>query len=194
MGAIAAGKLADLGVPSVFLSFLNAYLQPRRGHISVENWLSSAIVLTDQVFQGTVLGPPLWNAFFSDVTAAIATGNQRAQVFADDLKVENSYPETLSDTFVVNNLCAAQRRAHLWGQRNRVAFDPNKEHFHIIHPLYGNNAEFRMLGTILDSKLSMKPCIDYVLSVVRPNFKALIKMKHNFDIKGMISQFKSHIW
>ena len=48
---------------------------------------SEEFVLEDTVFQGTVLGPPLWNSFFADVAApASATGGKEA-VFADDLNV-----------------------------------------------------------------------------------------------------------
>ena len=51
------GKLAQLGLPDTFLDFLNAYLMPREGYVTVENAVSEAMCLSDMVFQSTVLGP-----------------------------------------------------------------------------------------------------------------------------------------
>ena len=70
------GKLAQLGLPPRFLDFLNAYLLPREGFVRVEGALSDAMELANMVFQGTVLGPPLWNAFFSDVAQDVPISNQ----------------------------------------------------------------------------------------------------------------------
>ena len=57
------GKLSQLGLPSTFLDFLNPYLLTREGLVRVEGSLSEAMLLTSMVFQGTVLGPSLWNFF-----------------------------------------------------------------------------------------------------------------------------------
>ena len=51
-------KLVQLGLPSYFLDFLNSFLLPRQGYVTVENAVSQAMILCDMVFQGTVLGPP----------------------------------------------------------------------------------------------------------------------------------------
>ena len=47
------------------LQFLNAYLEPRIGYVTIEGALSEAFAIADSVFEGTVLGPSLWNTFFS---------------------------------------------------------------------------------------------------------------------------------
>ena len=52
-------KLHSVDVPDVFLDFLNAYLEPRLGYVTVETALSEVFHLCDTVFQGTVLGPTL---------------------------------------------------------------------------------------------------------------------------------------
>ena len=59
-------KLVTAGVSPLFLDFLNAYLEPRLGQVAVDGALSYVLDLTDTVFQGTVLGPTLWNTFFND--------------------------------------------------------------------------------------------------------------------------------
>ena len=60
-------KLQAAGVGSIFLNFLDSYLAPRVGQVAVEGELSDEFELANSVFQGTVLGPTLWNLFFSDV-------------------------------------------------------------------------------------------------------------------------------
>ena len=77
-------KLQSAGVGEFFLRFLNAYLQPRKGKVVVEDSMSDEFVLSNTVFQGTVLGPTLWNGFFADVCIpASSTGGQEA-ICADD--------------------------------------------------------------------------------------------------------------
>ena len=78
-------KLVSAGVPDSYLDFLNSYLEPRIGRVSVEGALSDMFDIANSVFQGTVLGPSLWKAFFADVhDSATAFGAEDA-LFADDL-------------------------------------------------------------------------------------------------------------
>ena len=49
------------GLPDCYLNFLSSYLDPRIGKVAVEGALSDLFELADTVFQGTVLGPTLWN-------------------------------------------------------------------------------------------------------------------------------------
>ena len=57
-------KLHSAGVGAQFLNFLDSYLQPRRAAVVVEGTASDEFEIANTVFQGTVLGPPLWNVFF----------------------------------------------------------------------------------------------------------------------------------
>ena len=47
---------------------------------------SNEFDLINQVFQGTVLGPMLWNLFFEDAALPIRRSGFKEIVFADDLK------------------------------------------------------------------------------------------------------------
>ena len=58
------GKLMSAGVAPVFLDFLSSYLDPRIGQVTIAGALSEAFVMADTIFQGTVLGPCLWNRFW----------------------------------------------------------------------------------------------------------------------------------
>ena len=186
-------KLASAGVPSAWLSFLNSYLLPREGRVTVEGAMSQAMHLSDMVFQGTVLGPCLWNAFFHDVVDAVAVGGQVARLFADDLSVSTSCASHVSDTVLLEELREAQSRAHTWGVLDQVSFDASKEHLHIIHPTQGMQGTFRKLGTVLDCRLAFDACVDAVLARVRPKAQALLKIRHLYSVNSMLHQFRAHI-
>ena len=49
------------------LRFLYSYLAPREAAVVVQGHNSDVFTIQDEVFQGTVLGPPLWNVFFLKV-------------------------------------------------------------------------------------------------------------------------------
>ena len=187
------GRLAECGVPSQYLDFLNAYLLSRQGVVLVEGKQSDPIILTDMVFQGTVLGPCLWNNFFGNIGSSIIEGRQEAQVFADDLKCTSTFPAETSDHIVFNELKDIQERAHQWGHHHRVTFDPSKESFHIIHPLFDDESVFRLLGTMIDSALTMKPLIDTLLAKTRPKSRAILRMNHLYDLNYLFEYFEMHV-
>ena len=140
---LADGKLSTLGLPSTFLDFLNSYLQAREGRVTVEGAMSRSVVLCDMVFQGTVLGPALWNVFFASVADVVPAANQEVNLFADDLTGYTSCPFRVSNEVLYDELREMQTRTHEWGCRNQVSFDPAKENFQIVHPLCGDGSDFK---------------------------------------------------
>ena len=131
------GKLVSLGVPDMYLDFLNAYLDSRVGYVTVEGAFSDAFVLTNQVLQGTVLGPALWNTFFGDVAIEAASGDGTPRKLADNLNVFQKFPIETSSTTIFAKITTARTNVHKWGQRNRFIFDVDREHVAIIHPVQG---------------------------------------------------------
>ena len=109
------GKLTQIGLPEKFLDFLNAYLMTREGFVRVEGALSEAMLLTNMVFQGTVLGPALWNAFFGDVAQHVPIAGQEINLFADDLTVMTHRVLHVSDAVVLKDLEVIQHRTHECG-------------------------------------------------------------------------------
>ena len=95
---------------------------------------------------------------------------------------------------IVSDLENVQQRAHDWGRRHRVTFDPSKESFHIIHPLFDDESSFKLLGTLLDSALSMKPLVDALLVKIRPKVRAIVRMRHMFSLRELLDQFKMQAW
>ena len=83
---------------------------------------------------------------------------------------------------------------HAWGRRNRVIFDANKEHINIIHPIHGEGSIFKLLGCVVDMKLTMEPAVDQITCEVRPKIKALLRSRPFYSLEDMVTQFKTHIW
>ena len=98
------------------------------------------------IFQGTVLGPPLWNVYFADVSSVIPEGFDESK-FADDLKVDKCFPKDTDNDFIFGELNVCQRRVHEWGVRNQAIFDRSKEHFVILDNTDPAGEVFKMLGT-----------------------------------------------
>jgi hypothetical protein len=186
-------KLHTAGVPDVFLNFLFSYLQPRIGYVSIEGVFSEVFELCDTVFQGTVLGPTLWNVFFHDVALAATWHGAQESMFADDLNAFKSYAITVTPESIINDM-QKTRTEDRWGHRNRVTFDASKEHIVIIHPQQGSGDNFKLLGCLVDTKLSMQPAIDAIIAHVRPKINALLRTRGFYDHANMFAQYKTHIW
>ena len=187
-------KLHSVGVPDVFLDFLNAYLEPRIGHVAVENVLSDVFTICDSVFQGTVLGPTLWNVFFHDVAFAAAGIDTTEALFADDLSVYKSFAVAVSNEDIKHDMQQAKQKVHKWGVRNRVTFDASKEHIVILHPADGEGEDFKLLGCLIDVHLRMDHAIDSLTSRARPKIKALLRTRGLYSIGDLIMQYKIHVW
>ena len=100
-----------------------------------------------------VLGPPLWNVFFNDVTQPASSLGGSPSLFADDLTVFQKFAKTDNNEHIHRQMHLCRTRVHKWGRTNRVAFDPSKEHVVIIHPILGEGDPFKLLGLLVDCKL-----------------------------------------
>ena len=80
---ILLGKLYEHGVGEQYLRFLISYLAPRTGQVIVQGARSEEFDITNSVWQGSVLGPTLWNAFFSDVSKPASSTGGTESKFAD---------------------------------------------------------------------------------------------------------------
>ena len=77
-------KLSASGLPSDVVNFLASWLEDRISNVIVSGALSPDSVLANNVFQGTVLGPPLWNLFYADACRATRKYFFTETIFADD--------------------------------------------------------------------------------------------------------------
>ena len=79
------GKLDHSGLNPRVIKFLTSWHEDRRSSVIVSGTQSAEAALADSVFQGTALGPPLWNIFYTDAVAVVKTFKFLEIVFADDL-------------------------------------------------------------------------------------------------------------
>ena len=99
-------KFKALGIGTKYLSFLASFFDKRWGHVCVQGSKSERIELANQVFQGTVLGPPSWNIFFADIINSVLEG----KAFADDLNAFPVFPKTTPRSVIMRNCMPANRK------------------------------------------------------------------------------------
>ena len=186
-------KLRAAGLNDTFLAFFDDYLASRAALVLVGGESSAELELKNTVFQGTVLGPSLWNTFFKDVrTAAESTGGRESK-FADDLSVTKEYNKSTKNEEVLADLQRCQQNVHQWGEANRVEFDPTKEEFAVVHHREGEGPDFRLLGPVFDSKLLMHKAVQKVLGKARPKLQALLQTQRFYSTGAMVEQFETHL-
>ena len=100
--------------------------------MAVGEQLSRDMVIRDMVYQGTVLGPPLWNVFYEDAAIAIRVHGFCEIVFADDLNAYKAFELTAANSEIVSDLKKRQHEVHNWGKANQISFDATKESMHIL--------------------------------------------------------------
>ena len=187
-------QLAALGVALAFPDFF-AFLFPTKAGSGCSRGSNvGGFPFNKHGVPGDGFGPQFWNLFFQDIVLSVPDGEQGADLFVDDLSIDSSCDAHVSRATLVSGLQEAQRRTHAWGQDNRVSFDPGKEHIKVLHPDVGDDDQFRFLGTLIDCRLTMKPCIDQVMNKIRPKIKALLRTRWSYSIVRMLNQFRTHIW
>ena len=188
-------KLRRAGLSDKFLKFFEGFLGERDAVVIVSGSASRRFVLCNMVHQGTVLGPYLWNVFFEDVSAAIASLDDFVETkFADDLNASKDFPADAANDEILKDLYRCQDVTHAWGSRNRVAFDPSKEEFVVLDAHMGHGKPFRLLGPIIDTKLLMHDCVDAVYKKAKPKVRRLLRASRFFTRNELVMQCKSHIW
>ena len=64
---------------------IQSWLYERKARVAVWGKFSGAMNIHNMVYQGTVLGPPLWNVYYADAAVAVNLIGFMDIVFADDL-------------------------------------------------------------------------------------------------------------
>ena len=192
--SLLVAKLLQLGLPPSFCDFINSYLLPREGRVTIEGAVSDAIVLSDMCFQGTCLGPSLWNCFFRDVTDLPQEVDAESHLFADDITMTIVRPVSQTNDSIFDVLNILQQHCHRWGVRNQVKFDDAKEHKFVVHPRHGSNGSFRFLGVEVDARLNMKETLDKVASRIKPRIRALLRVRQLYSLETLLTMYKMQVW
>ena len=152
-------KLKAKGFHPRLIAVIKSWLQQRRARVVVGGETSDDIFLFNMIFQGTVLGPPLWNLFFEDARIPIQKSSFKEIVFADDLNAYKRIKRTVRNNtgFKYGRMC--QHALHKWGEANNVTFDPKKESMSIISRDSPEGDGFKILGVRFDTSLYMAQAV-----------------------------------
>ena len=185
--SILIAKLETLGVRGFTLQWLRSYLKNREQFVTIDNKKSSTKVVNIGVPQGSVLGPLLFLIYINDMSRCSST--VRFIHFADDTVV-------LLEGSELNNLCGSLNeeldRVHSWLCCNRLSLNNSKTFFMVfsntnkrpIVPIKIGGVEVeqvdsaKYLGLIIDSELSFKHHVSYVLQKVSATFGVLRRLSY----------------
>jgi hypothetical protein len=129
------------------------------------------------VFQGTVLGPPLWNTFYRDARQAIEEWFYTEIVYADDLNAYRIFTGETPDETIWESLNKCQAELHEWGDANQVTFDPEKESHHIVSLDSSAGTNFKQLGIDFDCNLHMGDAINDVVTQAGWKLRTLLRTR-----------------
>jgi hypothetical protein len=185
-------KLRVKGFTQPIIQILQSWLRKRTARV-VGGRCSQEMGLENQVFQGTVWGPSLWNTYFEDATDAVETLGFIAMVFADDLDSFKAYPLATENHVIIDDIDSAQTNLHLWGDANSVQFDPGKESKHVVstYDPWGNT--FKILGVTFDCKLIMDQAVHETAIACGWKLQTLLRSSRFFNCTELINLYKSHV-
>ena len=173
--------------------FLESWLEDRESVVIVGGEWSERMILANSVFQGTVLGSPLWNIFYDDAKLAIRPLHFTEVVFADDFNCWKSFTNNVHRSEILRQCSACQARLHSWGQANSVKFDAGKESFHILHRTNGFGDDFALLGVTFDTSLHMGVGISIIAREAGWRLKSVLRPRRFFSEMQIVNLYKSQV-
>ncbi len=186
-------KIEASGLPANLSAFLASWLEDRVSTVVVSGGCSPEETLANSVFQGTVLGPPLWNVFYADASFPVRSLGFVETVFADDFNCWKGFGKDGLPTMLKCEIemRGAQRELHRWGQANRVAFDPSKESFIIMGRLGAMGGNFRLLGVTFDPKLLMHAGAREIAIEAGWRLKSILRARRFYTTPELVNLYKS---
>ena len=191
-------KLSISGLHPRIVAFLSSWLEDRISRVVVAGAHSPDALLNNSVFQGTVLGSPLWNVFYADARHSVQDKGYTETVFADDFncwkafKVRKDAVED-SQQAALDDLKGAQHELHLWGSANRVMFGPGKESFHLLHHRFHFGDDFKILGVLFDPALLMHSAVRKVATEAGWRLRTLLRVRRFFNTPEFFRMYKTQI-
>ena len=186
-------KLRASGLPHRAVVFLESWLEDRVSCVVVSGAHSSDGVLANSVFQGTVLGSPLWNVFYADARHAVRNLGFVETVFADDFNCWAAFDKDVKEFDVVMRLSACQHQLHEWGSANQVTFDPSKEEFVLIRRFRALGPNFKLLGVTFDPQLLMHTGVRKIASEAGWRLQTLLRPRQYFSTPELMRLYKAHV-
>ena len=186
-------KLEAKGVDPRIIKVIASWLEPRSATVVVGGAKSEPFSMRDMVYQGTVLGPQLWNLFFEDAAEAIKQFVFEETVYADDLNAYREFTGTTTNEKALSAVDKVQDELHSWGRANQVTFDPSKESKHVLSRTDPFGQNFKLLGIEFDCRLFMADAVRSLVGKTRWKIKMLLRGKRFYCLDDLLIQYKQQI-
>ena len=186
-------KLRASGLHPRVVRFLASWLEDRKSVVLVCGAQTAESLLANSVFQGTVLGPPLWNMFYVDAAQAVRCLEFTEVVFADDFNSWRGFPAGTSIDEIWAHCAQCQEYLHGWGVANSVKFDPSKESFHVLHRTRGYGDGFLLLGLHFDESLHMNVAASIIGREAGWRLQSVLRPKRFFSRNETMNLYKSQV-
>ena len=170
-----------------------SWLEDRIAKVAVGGQFSDEFDLMNQVSQGTVLGPILWNVFFEDSYPPIRESGFTEVTFVDKLNAWKEFSAASRNSTIMKRAKNCQMALHTWGEANQVTFEPTKESFSIICRNAPAGPSVTMLGVTFDTKLQMDGEVNVLTNETSWKLRNLLRTSRFFDTKSLVFLFKSRI-
>ena len=184
-------KLRASGLPDCLVAFLSSWLDDRVSKVIVSGSHSAEAILANSVYQGTVLGPPLWNLFYADARFAVRKLGFVETVFADDFNSWTPLDKEAKELDAVLRLSECQSSLHAWGQANQVVFDPLKESFVLLRRFRALGGDFKLLGITFDPQLLMHKGAREIAVEAGWRLRTILRTRQHFTTPELVRLYKS---
>ncbi len=74
-----------------------------------------------------------------------------------------------------------------------LGFDNGKEEIVIIHPTQHHGEDFKLLGTWVDTAITMGPAVQKTVQKAKPKLRSLLRSRPYHTTPQMVLQYKAHI-
>ena len=186
-------KLRAKKIHPKLVKLIGSWLEPRTARVVVGGSGSKPFKIQDMVYQGTVLGPQLWNLFFADAADAIREFLFEEVIFADDLNAFRIIPGTTPNETAMEAIDKVQQELHKWGEANQVSFDASKESKHILYKTESLGADFKLLGVEFDCGLEMTTAVRALVGKVKWKCQMLLRSRRSFNTVDLVVQYKQQV-
>ena len=186
-------KLVQKGVHRQLVKLIESWLRQRTAKVVVGGQESKEFKLLDMIFQGTVLGPILWNTFFEDARLAIKAAGFTETMFADDLQAYKRYTKDVRNTTIFRHTTKCQEELHKWGEANCATFEDSKESVTILSRSDPAGPAFKNMGITFDAGLYMHTAIESLVDKVNWKLRTVMRTSRFFNTAEIIHLYKARI-
>jgi hypothetical protein len=183
--------LTARGIPDGFIRVMTDWMSHRSVSVVVDGMHSEDHRITDQVFQGSVWGPTLWNLFIADVENPIRSHGWLPILYADDLTAVAAFKQSDSEDSIREAGRIVAEEAPCWGRARRVRFDPGKESLNFIAA--GSKDAFQLLGVKFDGDLTGRLGCEQVSRGGRRRVSNILQARCYFGIDDIMSLYKANV-